>query len=66
MPLQLMIVVIKVQTSVALTCKEWKIPVESTVIPIQIQDDITLSTDENIALELDIAPELVAEQKPDS
>jgi hypothetical protein len=59
----------KVQQSVASykerleICKEWKIPAEATVIPSQIQDDITLSADDKIALtiEFNIAPELVTE-----
>ena len=54
----------KVQQSVASykerleICKEWKIPAEVTVIPSQIQDDITLNADEKLALatELNISP----------
>jgi hypothetical protein len=61
----------KVQQSVASyrerleICKEWKIPAEATVIPNQIRDDITLNADEKLALaiEFDIAPDLVTEQK---
>jgi hypothetical protein len=66
-----MIVVMEVQQSVVSykerleTCKEWKIPAEAIIIPSQIQDDIMLNTDEKLALatELNIAPELVTEQK---